>query len=465
MGPRTLWGLLAAVALLWPDRISSAFDGVPLDRPPEAILIGLVFPCLWLFHPAFLRSRGARILIVALVAWRIVAAAALVQDGWCMRFEPARRYARDAQGAPHAWDLRADWRSPDPACSAIMTRSYQSYREFPAWFFNLPPPNDSWPLPVDLPPAAITRFRVSGFVTTTAPGILGVDVGPGMTTSVIVDGAATPSSVALDAGSHQVVVAGTMTGKEWRLVPSWNGRDLWNGVAATVQRPSPGALQIRRQARWIPIGLTTLLFALWLGSALRALQNFIVPAWTIAASLGVAMLTASAGVDRARWVMPGLLAAILVPVPRRLRNMNGAFLLVGVPWLTFVAASGLSWIGLWGLYQHGNDHWMYQRYGYRIVMQGYWLEGGSPAFWFQPLYRWISGLLHAAFGDSSVGDLYWDAFGLLIGALFAFEIANRFAGFRVAISAGALTLATLTLGPNWYVIGRGLSVLSGKVYE
>ena len=42
MGPRTLWGLLAAVALLWPDRISSAFDGVPLDRPPEAILIGLV---------------------------------------------------------------------------------------------------------------------------------------------------------------------------------------------------------------------------------------------------------------------------------------------------------------------------------------------------------------------------------------------------------------------------------------
>ena len=145
VGPRTLWGLLAAVALLWPDRISSAFDGVPLDRPPEAILIGLVFPCLWLFHPAFLRSRGARILIVALVAWRIVAAAALVQDGWCMRFEPARRYARDARGAPHAWDLRADWRSPDPACSAIMTRSYQSYREFPAWFFNLPPPNDSWP--------------------------------------------------------------------------------------------------------------------------------------------------------------------------------------------------------------------------------------------------------------------------------------------------------------------------------
>jgi hypothetical protein len=32
----TLWGLLAAAALLWPDHIRSAFDDVPLDRAPEA---------------------------------------------------------------------------------------------------------------------------------------------------------------------------------------------------------------------------------------------------------------------------------------------------------------------------------------------------------------------------------------------------------------------------------------------
>ena len=50
-------------------------------------------------------------------------------------------------------------------------------------------------------------------------------------------------------------------------------------------------------------------------------------------------------------------------------------------------------IGRFRLYASGNDEWMYQRFAYRIVMQGYWLEGGSPTFWFQPLYRWIVGRL------------------------------------------------------------------------
>ena len=40
---------------------------------------------------------------------------------------------------PHAWDIRADWRSPDPTCSAIMTRGYDRLDAFPAWFYNLPP--------------------------------------------------------------------------------------------------------------------------------------------------------------------------------------------------------------------------------------------------------------------------------------------------------------------------------------
>ena len=101
-------------------------------------------------------------------------------------------------------------------------------------------------------------------------------------------------------------------------------------------------------------------------------------------------------------------------MPPRLRNLGGTFLLVGVPWLTFVVVYTAPGIGLWGLYEFGNDFWMYQRYGYRIVMQGYWLEGGSPIFYFQPLYRWISGLLHAVFGEPFRARL-WPA-GALIAA-------------------------------------------------
>ena len=35
-----LWGLLAAIALLWPDRVASPFDGVPLDRVVEVVFVG-----------------------------------------------------------------------------------------------------------------------------------------------------------------------------------------------------------------------------------------------------------------------------------------------------------------------------------------------------------------------------------------------------------------------------------------
>jgi hypothetical protein len=166
------WGLLAAAALLWPDRVSCPFDGVPLDRIPEAIAVGALFPLLWCLCPRFLRTTPARALIVALIAWRAASALLLVQDGWCVRFVPERAYAKDAIGAPHAWDLRADWRSPDPKCSAIVTRQYRDLHDFPAWFFNLPPANDSWPEAGDRPPEAVVGMTVHGFLTTPEPGRL-----------------------------------------------------------------------------------------------------------------------------------------------------------------------------------------------------------------------------------------------------------------------------------------------------
>ncbi len=52
--------------------------------------------------------------------------------------------------------------------------------------------------------------------------------------------------------------------------------------------------------------------------------------------------------------------------------------------------------------------WMFQRWAYRIYLQGYWLHGGELTFWFQPFYRWIAGALHLVFGDSSMGEFWWD---------------------------------------------------------
>jgi hypothetical protein len=455
-----LWGLVAASALLWPDRIASPFDGVPLDRAVEVVFIGAVFPALWVFHPRFLATRFARAAIVALVIWRAFTAMALVQDGWCVRFEPSRPYAKDAKGAPHAWDLRADWRADDPACSAIMTRSYRTYREFPAWFFNLPPPNESWPVPEDLPPEATTGLEVRGFVTTSTPGVLDVDLGPGLNATLAVDGRVAAPPVSLEPGVHQVVVSGTMKGRRWWLVPQWNGDDLWSSVTATVQRPSTTTLTWRRWARWIPLAITASFLAAWIVSALARVGSIAVLAWMVGTSLVIARLLTHDQVMAARWVIALLAAAAFVPVPPRLRNASGAFLLVGVPWTAFIATYTLPAIGVWILYDWGNDYWMFQRYGYRIVMQGYWLEGGTPTFYFQPFYRWISGVLHAIFGDSSAGEFYWEGACLLAGAMLSFRVTRPFAGFRWGVVAAVAPLAVFSLSTASDLIGRGLSEIS-----
>lgn len=133
--------------------------------------------------------------------------------------------------------------------------------------------------------------------------------------------------------------------------------------------------------------------------------------------------------------------------------------MVGVPWLAFIAALSVSQAGVFTLYSY--DDWLaYQVASHRIYFQGYWLEGGNAVFDFQPFYRWMTGALHFVFGDSSVGELYWDAACVLFGALLAFFIARPLAGYRFALAAAAATIATMTLGTPWYFLGRGLSEIA-----
>ena len=456
----SLWGLLAAVALLWPDRISGPFDGIPLDRVAEAVLVAGVLPALWYFHPGFLRTARARTCILLLVGWKIGSTLLFVQDGWCVRFEPARPFAKDAGSAPHAWDMRADWRSPDPTCSAIMTRSYEDLPAFPAWFFNLPPPSESWPIAADRPPGATVALQVHGFIDAPAAGVLQIDTGPDVSATVSVDGVAVRGPSPVGRGLHLVSIDASLTGDRWALVPRWNGQEIWTQATTTVRRPSPFDLAARPWVRWIPTLAALALLALWLLSAVTAIGGGTVLAWTIAASTLIAWLVQTDRVWIARWAIAGLAAAALIPVPPKLRTLRGAFAMIGVPWITFVLACSASAIGRFVIYESGHDYWMYQRFAYRIVLQGYWLEGGSIVFYFQPFYRWIVGFLHVIFGDSSAGEWYWDGACLLAGALLSFRITRMFAGFRWGMVAAATTLGVFVLGTAQYLIGAGLSEIS-----
>jgi hypothetical protein len=455
-----VWGLAAAAALLWPARTGGPLDGLPLDGVAEAILVGVVFPSLLWFHPRFLRTTGARAAIVALLGWKAFGAALLVPDGWCVTFVPGRPIVSDAASqTPHSWDVRADWRASRPLCSAVMRRPYQGLGEFPVWFFNLPAANGSYPVEGDRPPSARTSMTVTGFLAARRSGRLRFEFGDHMrgTTSVNVDGQPLRGEIVLEPGVHRISVESLLTGDVWRFVPLWNDADLWrSGVAATLRYPSRLDAWIRPAGSW----LVTMIVAVWLGawllSFLWSVRDIDVLLWSTIASGCLAMLALNGYDTAARWGVGALGGAAALRVPPRLRNLTGAFVLIGIPWLTLIVASSAGQIGRFWLYSVGDDYWTFQRNAYRIVMQGYWLEGGSQTFWFQPLYRWIAGIIHLVFGDSSVGERYWDGACLLGTALFAWRVADAASGFRAGIVAAVLSLGVLALGTPWALVGQGL---------
>jgi hypothetical protein len=464
-----VWGLAAAIALLWPSRINGPLDGLPLDGHWESVILGVVLPALFLLHPRFLAARFPRACIVALLGWKAFTTAAFVQDGWCVRMMPGAPYVKDQTGAPHSWDVRADWRSADPACSAIMTGPYDEFTRFPVWFFNLPPPNDSWPAERDRPPGATTGMTVTGYMHTKSPGVLRIVSAPDVPASLNVAGksasgdALNRDGVAVDSGTHQVLVDAKLTGVTWYFSPLWNGIGLWSGRAGptiTVQRPSALDAAVRPWVTWVSGLLAITFVGAWFVSFVLRLGDGNVLAWVVGASAVLASLATIENGRPGQLAVAGLAAAVFLRVPARLRNGIGAFALVGIPWLVFVAVVSAPQSGHFTLYSVGDDYWSFQRFAYRIYLQGYWLEGGSPTFWFQPLYRWIAGGLHLVFGDSSIGEWYWDGACVLMMAALAFRLTRAFAGFRWGLAAAVTTLTVFTLGTAWGYLGRGLSEIS-----
>ncbi|MCU1386373.1 MAG: hypothetical protein JWL71_5070, partial [Acidobacteria bacterium] len=456
------WTVLLAIGLLWPAHTRSAFDGVPLDGRLEAVAIGLLVPALWWLDRSFLLKRSAQILIAALIAVKI-AGALLPQEGLCARFTMVAPVSGEIQTIPfdeprgvlRSWDVRADWRGEAPRCTAIVDRPYAAASAFPAWFTNA----------IDFirPGRPDLMMAISGTLSAETAGTLTVATGATMTVAGAIGGepvsAAGGSTITrpLSAGHHAIDLHARMAGQDWRFDPQWNGASAFGGGRLTiddrtVSRPLAVAIMT------VTTTIVAVLVAVWIAAALARHQPG-TPAvvWTIATAL---ILAASAATGRVeRWSGVLLIGSALVPVAPASRTIRGAFLLVGVPWLALFAVRSLPLVGHFSIYSA--DDWLtYQVAGYRIFMHGYWLEGGSATFDYQPLYRWISGALHLVFGDSSVGETYADAAALLGGALLAFALVRETVGFRAGLFAAAATLATFSSGTSWYFVGRGLSEIA-----
>lgn len=459
-GRPALWAALAAVALLWPSRVVGVLDGVPLDGRAEAVAIGLVAPALWWLDRQVFNRRAACVLILALLAWKTGGAVAITQQGLCAYSSANVPLNGINQGIPifepsgvlRSWDVRADWRGKQPECTAILTRPLPTLNAFPAWFLNVTDP---------IVGRGALTMSVRGAVTIAEPRSLTFGLAPGQSLTGLVDQTTvTGGPIALAAGTHAIDLRMDLSGSERRFEPQLDGRPMADMALVTIA--PPGQLD-RVLAPWAWLVTPTLVLAL-LGVALaaatrslraRAPQLLTVSGMTMAA-VALALL------PDPRWHRAaGLvgIAALVVPWPSHLRNLRGAFLLVGVPWLAFLAVWSLPQVGQFSVYSP--DDWLtYQVAGYRIFMHGYWLEGGNAVFDFQPFYRWMTGALHLLFGDSSVGEVYWDGTCLLIGALLAFYVVRSAAGFRWGLAAAIATLATLTLATPWYFLGRGLSEIA-----
>jgi hypothetical protein len=311
--------------------------------------------------------------------------------------------------------------------------------EFPAWFVNI----------VDFlaPQGRDLQLELRGYASAPSTGTLDWTVGQDM----VVEG---QRAVGLDRGVHPVVVQASLRGEQWRLEPTWNGDNAWDHVKFTQGEPS--AMQAMAPAlRWLTAGTVVTLIIVWGAIAFAPYARMPwVLAWCAAASLSMVALAMSD--STARFAPLVLVVGAVIPVTTRMRRLRTAFVLVGMPWLVYFATRAWPQIGHFTSYSA--DDWLtYQVAGYRIFMHGFWLEGGTAVFDYQPLYRWLSGALHVIFGDSSVGELLLDGASLLGGALLAFHLVRSRAGFRPALVAAVATLATFTIGTPWYFLGRGLS--------
>lgn len=472
---RAAWACGALVALAWPGHLSGPLDGMPLDGVAEAILIGLTAPILCWLHPSYLRRRAVRALIVIALLAK-AASMLLVPDGWCVQFDTPKPLVTESRGRIHSWDVRADWRSRTPQCSAILTRSYEDFKRFPVWFFNMPPTDSNLPAPEDRPPYATLDMTVSGYLDADDPGEFSVEIGRTMTAELVVDQQRLDAGVlsaTLSRGRHFIQVHSQLARQDWRFVPAWDGAAMGSvAFPSATLAPSTGVDRtLRGVLAWIIQLSVGAIVIGWLAAFVwcwgdRNSLVFALVASTLLAWLGLHPGPDFSVTPLTMWSVTLLGAATLLKVSPATQTLKGAFVLVGIPWIVFITAVHVSHIGRFSLYAGGDDMWMFQRFAYRIFLQGYWLQGGEPTFWFQPFYRWIAGALHMMFGDSSVGEFWWDSLSMLASALFAFQVVSAANGFRWGLAAAVLSLTLVMQSPTWIFIGIGLSDLAsaGFIY-
>lgn len=491
-----------AILLALPSGGLTWFDGLPWANGPELIALAILLPLLILVGRSFPGRPWvwlAVLLLLALKAWLFAAAPT---QGWGLRiYDGTPSLQRDA------WE---------PSFETLWQRNYSTIcrspwtnrNQFPIGWINRV--NDFHQLKSPDRPRFLFRpwLRFSGYAALPPDAGLALVVRGNVAQEVLArsaDGRVQPVPLVREAAAAAALPAaslprgdlqvrgllrfGSINGPQWSFIPvvvfrngvvrdAFAEQALWldagQGLASRAARRFYGLL-----GQVVSLGIALLLLA-WAGfalleSRLRGLLDWrlaLVSLLALAAPWGLRHCFGPSLISLAQGLA---LASVLLVVLSFAGNRDSG------PWGERVGAVLILALGpallldfalKWWAEVHevtllapGHDYLTYQRLARQIVLEGDWLNTRIKVLTYQPLYRYVTSLLHVFFGPSMFTTRLFDVWMVLGGSALVGMTARRMGcGLPLALAAGAMLACHYTGDRFLFRIGEGLQEYSAMFF-
>jgi len=494
------WGAVLSLfmflgVMILPSGVEAGFDGLSWSQPLEYLALAVAFPFLTLFAWRFLCRRAVIITLAALLALKLALAFYAPRSGWNMYV-----YASPETMAQGRWQ-RTYTTLVYPYVSEVFRSPLYHRLEFPIeWktvygyeterpylgvaltgFLRLPPDarlaivatgledgwakaaaasGEEWEIPVvgSLESAAQTSYETLPSAVARVNALLVYGEGNWSLQPVFVFADGTLGDL-----HGRGVMWQTMDGA---LMPQWAGMAL-----RTVGRVIDVVL-IAFLLLWLIWGLrqrmlrreldhALILFAI-MGCWMPHILKSVFPSKSAVPVLGVSLLIT--GALLILWLLWRLRGSLTSEAGARALPMV-ALLVLGAPLLFFYAASLDSEAGRIQIYTSGSDPLTYQVFARQIFVEGDLWHRADAVYAYQPLYRYLVGLLHLLFGQSSAAQNMLDVWSV-VGAMMA--LVSLGGWLRIApvfsLAGAVLYLAIGWLTPFNILLGAGMQEYAAMLF-
>lgn len=432
---------LIVVYLLLPNSLGLFFGGLPWSTPIEFLVIGIIIPILLLLNHKWIGRFYFSICFLALLVTKIALMMMVPSSGWEMRI-----FTSQENMATERWQ-RTYTTLLSPGISSRLESSWATQREFPIEWANDYETDHSklwlgvqWEGYLRLPESSQLIIMADG----TSCGSVKYKNNEGIIGNIpIVESKEDMDSILFQPIGNFASIEGQICfSKEdnWSFVPLIRSQDgtlsdatennfLWS--QSSIEKISDSALRVlsivAQTIDWVLIlflilwiidtyrhsHLATLLYVILLGVVCFGLQQTLMPQIIEYDGTGISYI--------GFWVIIiGLINLIII---RRYRTqivdrlgLDYWLLLTIVP-IIFVFFLSRWWheIGRMQFIPPLDDWHEYQVFARQIFVFGDWLHQSKPVLTYQPLYRYLVGIMHTLFGQSHT-SLYLINIWAIIGS-------------------------------------------------